>query len=464
MKENDKSILVIDDDVDICLLLERFFKRKGFSVSTVYNGKEGFKLLDNQHFDLVLTDYRLPDIDGVEVLAHIKSTYPDLPVIIITGYSDVKQAVSLIQQGAFEYVTKPIFPEEILMHVNNALKSENKTTKSFVNEAGRQENKVVSKSSKKSIPEFVIGLSEEAKETERLIKLVAPTEMTVLILGESGTGKELAARRIHELSGRNKGPFVAVDCGAIPQELAASELFGHVKGAFTGAITNKEGYFEQANGGTLFLDELGNLSYDNQVKLLRVLQERVYKPVGGTKEFPIDVRVVVATNENLKTAIQKGDFREDIYYRINEFSISLTPLRERKEDFEVFINFFLGQANQDLGKKVKGISEEALKVFLGYQWPGNLRELKNVIRRCTLLTQKNKIERTVLPEDLFTNIVSDEHRELSTLNLKEVVEHAEKKTIVKALALANNNKSKCADLLGVDRKTLYNKLNLYDLL
>lgn len=464
MKENDKSILVIDDDVDICLLLERFFKRKGFSVSTVYNGKEGFKLLDNQHFDLVLTDFRLPDIDGVEVLAHIKSTYPDLPVIIITGYSDVKQAVSLIQQGAFEYVTKPIFPEEILMHVNNALKSENKATKSFINEAGRQENKVVSKSSKKSTPEFVIGQSEEAKETERLIKLVAPTEMTVLILGESGTGKELAARRIHELSGRNKGPFVAVDCGALPQELAASELFGHVKGAFTGAITNKEGYFEQANGGTLFLDELGNLSYDNQVKLLRVLQERVYKPVGGTKEFPIDVRVVVATNENLKKAIQQGDFREDIYYRINEFSISLTPLRERKEDFEVFINFFLEQANQDLGKKVKGISEEALKVFLDYHWPGNLRELKNVIRRCTLLTQKNKIERTVLPEDLFTNKSPEEHTELSTLNLKEVVENAEKKTILKALKLANNNKSKCADLLGVDRKTLYNKLNLHDLL
>lgn len=466
METSSRHILIIDDDVDICLLLERFLTRKGFQVSTSYQGKEGIKIIERESIDLVLTDFRLPDLDGEEILAAVKAFDTTLPVIIITGYSDVKQAVKLIQQGAFEYVTKPIFPEEIVMHITNALKDSNRA----INVASVGEVNSSTKIIEKPILEnkVVVGTSEQALAVEKLISLVAPTDMTVLLLGESGTGKEVAARRIHELSKRTEASFVAVDCGALPQELAASELFGHVKGAFTGAITAKKGYFELANGGTLFLDELGNLSYENQVKLLRVLQERVFKPVGGERDIPVDVRVVVATNENLTEALNKGDFREDVFYRINEFSIELAPLRERKEDLPAFLAFFLMEANAYLDKSIVGFSKEALALMNQYTWPGNFRELKNVIRRAVLLAEKDTIERTVLPNELFEDNTkqstggSGETR--NTLILKEVVEDAEKNAIIRALETVGNNKSKCAEVLGIERKTLYNKLNAYGLL
>ncbi|MCO5268601.1 MAG: sigma-54 dependent transcriptional regulator [Brumimicrobium sp.] len=453
------TLLIIDDDVDICMLLKRFFERKEFRVRIAFSGNEGLEILKKERIDLVLSDFRLPDKDGFEMLKIINGIRKDIPVIIITGYSDVNQAVKAIRQGAYEYVTKPIYPEEILFLVEDALNKR---------EASRLENKTVNqdKEQKNLVhTRYLIPDSEYSDELQKKISLVASTNMTVVIIGESGTGKEVVARMIHEASPRNDQAFIPVDCGALTQELAASELFGHVKGAFTGATSDKKGSFELANHGTLFLDEVGNLSYENQVKLLRALQERVIQRVGSEKTTPIDVRIIVATNENLELAIQRGTFRMDIFYRINEFQIELKPLRDNREELEAFFQFFLNQSNQELTKEVKGIDAQAWQVLANYPWPGNTRELKNVVKYAVLMANSEKIYKEDLPKEVI-NYKSGNTVQVETdsLLLKDATEKAEIKAIVRALELAKNNKSKTAELLGVDRKTLYNKLNTYGLL
>lgn len=459
-----KKILIIDDDVDICTLLKRFLERKGYEVTTSFKGEEGIQQFTKEEFDVVLTDFRLPDMDGIDVLKSIKNLKPNIPVIVITGYSDVGQAVKVIRLGAFEYVTKPIFPEEILMLVKDALESTVKSDESTSTSKRIIEKPKKSDSSKTN--DYIFGKSPSAKKIQKLIELVAPTDMTVVILGESGTGKEVAARMIHNNSNRKDQPFVAVDCGALPKELAASELFGHEKGAFTGAVSAKKGHFEMANGGTLFLDEIGNLSYENQIKLLRVLQERVIRRMGSEKDITVDVRIIVATNEDLKKAMSRGEFREDIFYRINEFNIDLPSVKENNEDLEEYLYFFLEKSNQELDKQIDSIDKSVIETFKKYSWPGNIREIKNVVKRLVLLTDGKKITREALPSEFLNATLNqvDSNSNENIYDLKSVVEQAESETILRALKATNYNKSKCAELLGVDRKTLYNKMNAYGLI
>ncbi len=453
-----KRLLIIDDEADIRLLLKKFFSKKGFEVSVHEDGTKGLAFLKQQSVDLVLCDFRLPDYLGLEMLQKIKIIDPAVPVIIITGYTDVRVAVEALKKGAFDYVTKPLYPDEILHTVQNAL---GKPASPKV-PAKPKEKKATTERA-----EFVMGPSRQSQTVQQHIDLIAPTDMSVIIQGETGTGKEYVARAVHARSQRAEKAFVAVDCGALPKELAGSELFGHVKGAFTGALEDRKGCFELANGGTLFLDEIGNLSYDNQVKLLRVLQERVVKRVGGTKSINVDVRVIVATNEDLKEAVREGDFREDIYHRLNEFRIELAPLRERKEDIGLFADQFLLEANSQLGKTVKGFTPGAKSKLASYYWHGNLRELKNVVKRATLLCPDAEIDEAALPTEITEARASDSLDMEVSFNgripgsLKEVAEEAEKQAILDVLARTNNNKTKTAQILKVDRKTLYNKLKTF---
>ncbi|MES2628661.1 MAG: sigma-54 dependent transcriptional regulator [Bacteroidota bacterium] len=462
-----KKVLCVDDDTDICLLLSRFLGKNGYAVDTAFNGTTALEKLKNEPYDLVICDFRLPDKDGLEMIKAIKSTRPDTQIIIITGYSDVKIAVKAMKYGAFEYVTKPIHPEEILITIKDALAaSENKAEAPSASATVSSETKPARRSSANAEAGglvYVKGESQRSKHIQKLIELVAPTDMTVIILGESGTGKEVAAKAIHFMSKRKNNAFVAVDCGALPAELAASELFGHKKGAFTGAMFDKIGQFELANGGTLFLDEIGNLSYENQVKLLRVLQERKVRRIGDTKDIDVDIRIIVATNEDLKKAVKEGTFREDIYYRINEFVIELPALRERKDDVILYANHFLDMANSELDKDVKGFSENAMNKFKSYPWPGNLREMKNVIKRATLFAENTNIDGQHLPSeimnpDLSIMMMEESVEDDDIIDLKTATDRAEKKIILKALAQTGFRKSKTAELLKIDRKTLYNKL------
>lgn len=472
------KVLVIDDDVDICNLLERFLSKKGFSVQTAFSPGNAFSLIDKDHFDVVLSDFRLGNTDGKEILQKVKEKDPTTQVIIITGYSDVKIAVDVIKLGAFDYITKPLLPDEILLLLNKAVakkqelnNQEQPTEEGSATVAVRQEHK-----QKMTLANsFVVGVSPQAKEIEQQIMLVAPTNYSVIIYGESGTGKESVAHAIHNNSLRRNKPFIGVDCGALTKELAGSELFGHEKGSFTGALNQKIGHFEMANGGTVFLDEIANLPYDTQVALLRVVQERKLRRIGGTKEIDIDIRIIVASNEKLTDAYAKGRFREDLYHRFNEFSIHLYPLRERGKDIELFANHFLKVANSELNKNITGFSPEVINVFKNYRWPGNLRELNNIVKRVALLTDGDEIQLNSLPHEMsfqdkfsFTAdhaMVSHDTVAPPVKNdLKSVALSAEYKTIVEILKQVNYNKSKAAKLLDIDRKTLYNKLKQYKLL
>lgn len=441
------KILIIEDDISFCKLLEKFLIKNNFEVRITFSAAEARLAIQAEAFDLILTDLRLPDADGIELLAEFKAAFLQLPVILMTGYSEVSTAVKAIKNGASDYISKPFNPDEVLAVINNALTIQ-KTDK-ITQPKTVQETKSTVKT------EYVQGISAASKKLLEHIKLVSPTDMSVLIIGESGTGKEIIAQSIHQQSRRREHNFIAVDCGAIPKELAASEFFGHLKGSFTGAISDKTGYFEAANGGTLFLDEIGNLSYENQIQLLRALQERKIKPVGSNKEIAVDIRIITATNEDLREAVKNGDFREDLYHRINEFSIHSPSLNEREEDLILFAEFFLEKANAQLHKQVIGFSKEVVSIFQNYDWPGNLRELQNCVKRATLLTQGDFIESAVLPAEFFhPNKDRTEPFSLSE-NEKEAIENA--------LAKTKNNKSKAAKLLKITRKTLYNKLKLYNI-
>jgi two-component system response regulator HydG len=400
------------------------------------------------------------------MISKLKAIDSSISIVIITGYSDVKMAVKVMKRGAFEYVTKPIIPEEILHTLEQALKRKNEQTES--QESTKTSNSKKRKSAKKSTNEpagYVVGKGVKSQQIQNLISLVAPTDMTVVITGESGTGKEVTAKAIHAQSNRKNAPMVAVDCGALPKDLAGSMLFGHLKGAFTGALTNKIGHFEAAQGGTLFLDEIGNLSYENQIKLLRVLQERKIQRIGDTKDIDIDVRIIAATNENLKAAVEEGAFREDLFYRLNEFNIELLNLSQRTDDLEELSSYLLSLAADELNKEMKGFDGKVMTAFKKYNWPGNIRELKNVIKRATLMSASNKITLDAIPPEIQTPelYAINDHEGEESLDLKSVTERAEKKAILKVLKLTGFNKSKSAKMLKVDRKTLYNKIKMFDI-
>ena len=439
------NILIVEDDLTFGTMMQTWLKKKGFCADRVTSVGAALRCLqDNGHFDLILSDLRLPDHDGLEILRWTTRQQLPVPFIIMTSYAEVQNAVLAMKSGATDYISKPFPPDILLEKINEALKVK------------REEEREKNCEGTVSIPKYIEGKSEASRQLYEYVGLVAPTPMSVLILGASGTGKEYVAHRIHELSGRKDKPFFALDCGAIPKDVAASEFFGHVKGAFTGADQDKKGAFEMANGGTLFLDEMGNLSYEVQVQLLRALQERKVRPLGGTKETDIDIRLICATNENLSQRVTEGKFREDLYHRINEFTIFMPQLKDRGTDIFLFADLFIRQANQELDRHVQGLDAKASERIASYDWPGNLRELNNVMKRSTLLAKGDYIGIAELEQSM--NVLSSPTQPLPLHD-----EQTEQQRIEAALRNACGNKSKAAMLLGVDRKTLYNKMKKYGL-
>lgn len=437
-----KHILIVEDDTTFAVMLQTWLFKKKFSVASVSGIAAAKKTLIESSVDLVLCDLRLPDGDGIDLLEWVSNRNVNVPLIVMTSYAAIPSAVQAMKLGARDYISKPVNPEDLLQKINEVFNAGVKTGKQIpVSESVPEETN------------YLEGQSEAARQLYTYVKLVAPTSMSVLINGASGTGKEYVAKRIHQLSKRSEKPFVAIDCGAIPKELAASEFFGHKKGSFTGAIEDKVGAFIEADGGTIFLDEIGNLSYDVQVQLLRVLQERRVKPIGTTTEVKVDVRLIAATNEDLKAAIKSGAFREDLYHRINEFTIYMPHLCERDEDIPLFANFFLDQANRELEKPVPGFLPEAMERISQYTWPGNLREMRNTVMRAALLAQGNPIRVEHLGIDMNID------KPINILHDPD----SERTKIVSALQKCSGNKSKAAAMLGIDRKTLYNKLKLYQI-
>ena len=437
-----KHILIVEDDTTFAVMLQTWLSKKKFSVASVSGIAAAKKTLIESSVDLVLCDLRLPDGDGIDLLEWVSNRSVNVPLIVMTSYAAIPSAVQAMKLGARDYISKPVNPEDLLQKINEVFNAGVKTGKQIpVSESVPEETN------------YLEGQSEAARQLYTYVKLVAPTSMSVLINGASGTGKEYVAKRIHQLSKRSEKPFVAIDCGAIPKELAASEFFGHKKGSFTGAIEDKVGAFIEADGGTIFLDEIGHLSYDVQVQLLRVLQERRVKPIGTTTEVKVDVRLIAATNEDLKAAIKSGAFREDLYHRINEFTIYMPHLCERGEDIPLFANFFLDQANRELEKPVPGFLPEAMERISQYTWPGNLREMRNTVMRAALLAQGNPIRVEHLGIDMNID---------KSINILHDPD-SERTKIVSALQKCSGNKSKAAAMLGIDRKTLYNKLKLYQI-
>lgn len=446
-----KSILIIEDDITFGMMLKTWLGKKGFEVTSASNIARAKKRIETQALDLILSDLRLPDQDGIHLLMWMNDRGMDIPLIIMTGYADIQSAVQAIKLGARDYIAKPVNPEELLKKMSEALQG-----KPLPAPSSAPADKVKAPASLTEENAYLEGESDAAKQLYNYVGLVAPTNMSVLINGASGTGKEYVAHRIHQLSKRADKPFIAIDCGSIPKELAASEFFGHIKGSFTGALTDKTGAFVAANGGTIFLDEIGNLSYEVQIQLLRALQERKIRPVGSNQEITVDIRLVSATNENLEQGIEKGTFREDLYHRINEFTLRMPTLQERGEDILLFANFFLDQANKELGKQLIGFDAKASRALLDYHWPGNLRQMKNIIKRATLLAQGSLITPLELGVEILDAFGLSHH---SNMALRD--EETEKQHILKALKQTGNNKSRAAQLLNIDRKTLYNKLKLY---
>lgn len=439
-----KKILIVDDDVAFGVMLKTWFQKNDWDVELVSTMDKAFQAVNACQYELILSDLRLPDGDGIIFLTYLREKNILTPFIIMTGYADVQTAVNAIKLGAFDYLKKPIIPEVLQQKIELALKQETVKTK--------QEKKAVQKS---DISKIVKGNSPVIQRVYTHVALVAPTKMSVLVLGESGTGKEYIARMIHDQSGRSGKPFIAVDCGSLSMELAPSELFGHKKGSFTSAIADKKGVFEEANGGTVFLDEVGNLPYEVQKQLLRALQEQKVRPVGSAQDINVDVRIIAATNEDLEKAIEEGRFRQDLYHRINEFSIDVPPLRERLEDLEEFAYHFLAQANDELGKDVKHISKEAIDKLKEHRWDGNLRELRNVVRRATLFAENQEIVADNLP------ILSSRMHKTEEVEDLALQPGDEKSQIIAVLKKARGNKTVAAKLLQIDRKTLYNKMHLY---
>lgn len=455
-------ILIIEDDLTFGLMIQKWLNRKGFVANKSSSLREARHLLEETTPDLILSDLRLPDGDGISLLSHLRDEGLTTPFIVMTSYAEVENAVLAMKAGATDYIAKPFPPDLLLEKISEAFRSSKLSAVNEVAGATSQgqepsaPDKAAVHDAETSTPIYIEGESEASKLLYRYVDLVAPTPMSVLILGASGTGKEYVARRIHAKSPRHDKPFFALDCGAIPREVAASEFFGYRKGAFTGADCDKQGAFEAANGGTLFLDEMGNLPYDIQVQLLRALQQRVVRPLGSTEEIPIDIRLVCATNEDLAQRVRDGQFREDLYHRINEFTILMPELKDRGSDLFLFANLFMRQADEELGRHVSGFTQAAQSLLASYSWPGNLRELNNVVKRVTLLAQGE-----LIGTDELRLTMNPEVPVSTTAPLHD--DATERQLIADALRAARGNKSKAARLLEVDRKTLYNKLKKYGL-
>lgn len=460
-----KQILIVEDDLAFGTMLQTWLKKKGFDVEKVTNVGAAARWLTEGGADsvnLILSDLRLPDHDGLFLLTWMRKRNIAVPFIVMTHYAEVQNAVLAMKSGAADYIAKPVQPDILLQKINDALQAASVATP--VSQAVSAASAPVSAASTNaaascttananasaSVPKYLEGRSEASHQLYDYVRLVAPTPMSVLILGASGTGKEYVARRIHELSARKDKPFFALDCGAIPKDVAASEFFGHKKGAFTGADADKRGAFEVANGGTLFLDEVGNLSYDVQVQLLRALQERRIRPVGGDREMKVDIRLVCATNENLEQAVAEGRFREDLYHRINEFTIYMPQLRERGNDIFLFADLFIRQANAELQRQVDGLDAAAAELLVQHSWPGNLRELNNVMKRAVLLARGRQITAAELQQAMGPV------RQNAVPTLHDAAD--ERQRIEEALRQTGGNKAKAARLLGIDRKTIYNKM------
>lgn len=438
-----KSILIIEDDLTFSRILKAWFVRRDFSVETVVNGSETRKKIKENTPEVVICDLRLPGESGLSILEWIKAEYPKLTVIMMTGFADIQSAVKAMKLGAFDYIPKPFNPEELFRKINEAFHVKEERDKQIANGTSVIDSEYNSK--------YVRGISAVYENLYEFVNLVAPTKLAVMINGESGVGKEHIARLMHDKSSVACGPFVAVDCGVLSKELAASDFFGHVKGAFTGAVSNKTGYFVQADKGTLFLDEIGNLPVDIQMQLLRVLQEKKVKPVGSEKEIEVDIRLITATNEDIDFAVSNGYFRNDLYHRISEFIIHVPSLRECREDIPTFLYHFLKESNQFLNKNVESFTPEAIEIFCNYDWPGNIREVKNIINRLTLIATSDKIDTDIVPEH-FKLPKSENNLDISneeTVRIKE------------ALRIAKNNLSKAADILEIDPKILHNKIKVY---
>ena len=451
-----RHILIVEDDIAFGTMLQTWLRRKGFEVDKATSVGAAVKLLvDMKSVDLVLSDLRLPDHDGLRLLAWMHEHSINAPFIVMTNYAEVQNAVLAMKSGAADYIAKPVQPDILLQKINDAMEQNAQQSNATIQNPTTQNaptahNSKLKTQNSEAAPRYIEGKSEASRQLYSYVELVAPTPMSVLILGASGTGKEYVAHRIHDLSQRHDRPFFALDCGAIPRDVAASEFFGHKKGAFTGADADKRGAFEIANGGTLFLDEVGNLSYEVQVQLLRALQERRIRPVGGTKEIDIDIRLVCATNENLEEAVSEGRFREDLYHRINEFTIYMPKLSERGSDLFLFADLFIRHANEELNRNVEGFDSGAAEMLASHSWPGNLRELNNVVKRAVLLTRGSQITTAELTQAM------GQIRTDNVLQLHD--EDTERQRIITALQQTNGNKAKAARLLGVDRKTIYNKI------
>ena len=446
-----EKILIVEDDIAFGTMIQTWLKKKGFEVEKATSVKAAIQIYEKTEsgFDLFLSDLRLPDHDGIFLLQWMRKHGMMVPFIVMTSYAEIQNVVLAMKSGATDYVAKPFHPDILLDKIKEAIKAPKKTQNSSV--SADKNAKIAAPAG--DVPKYLEGESEASRKLYSFVSLVAPTPMSVLILGASGTGKEYVARRIHELSQRAGKPFFALDCGAIPKDVAASEFFGHVKGAFTGADQDKKGAFEMANGGTLFLDEMGNLNYEVQVQLLRALQERKIRPVGSTKEIDIDIRLVCATNENLAQRVAEGNFREDLYHRVNEFTIYMPELKDRGADIFLFADLFIKHANKELNRNVEGLDSKAKERIAAYNWPGNLRELNNVMKRATLLATGRYIGVTELEQSM----AHIQPQAPTTLHDEET----ELQRIEAALKAAGGNKSKAAQLLAVDRKTLYNKMKKY---
>ena len=451
-------ILIVEDDTTFAMLLKTWLGKKGYKADTAGTVAAAARMLfAADSVDVVLSDLRLPDHDGLELLGQMRKRGLRQPFIVMTSYAEVQNAVLAMKSGASDYIAKPVQPDILLQKIEDAMASAAATDSGA--SVGRpaalpadKRHGSAADMPASSVPQYLDGTSEASRRLYDYVSLVAPTPMSVLILGASGTGKEHVARRIHNGSRRSAGPFVAIDCGAVPRDVAASEFFGHVKGAFTGAVTDKRGAFVEASGGTLFLDEVGNLSYDVQVQLLRAIQERRVRPVGSAAEIEVDIRLVCATNENLSEAVAAGTFREDLYHRINEFTIAMPVLKDRGADLLLFADLFMRQANEELDRNVEGFDASASEKLTRHTWPGNLREMKNTIKRAVLLARGNRI--TAADLDIVVPVTAANVRPLHDAG-------SELERIKAALQYAGGNKSLAARQLGIDRKTLYNKMDKY---
>jgi two-component system response regulator PilR (NtrC family) len=446
-----EKILIVDDEKSMCQYLSIMLRKEGYDVKTVHNGKKALQEIKESNFDVVITDIKMEGMDGIQLLGAVKETNPTLPVVIMTAYASTKTAIDALNRGAFHYLIKRAKNDEIKMVIRNALDLHRV----------KSENVFLKKQLKKK-DEFkeIIGKSEEIQGVFNLVNKVADTDSTILISGESGTGKELIAKAIHYRSGRSNAPFVSINCGALPENLLESELFGHVKGSFTGAIRDKEGMFKVASGGSFFLDEVGETSLAIQVKLLRVLQEREIIPVGGTAPIKVDVRLIAATNADLEKAVKEERFRADLYYRLNVIPVLIPPLRDRRDDIPLLVDHFLRLASERSGAR-KSIAKEAMEFLSSYDWPGNVRELENIVERACILQEGHEILVEDLPDKVRNH--SQERRKVVMQETQMTLDELEKEYLVSVLEETNWQKKKASAILGINASTLYRKIQRYGL-